>query len=412
MVTRWDVDPWSRGSYSALPVGSTPSVREVLSETLIGDRIALAGEFTNSDYPATVQGAYLSGQQAATALLEEREPRTAVVVGAGMAGASAARVFADAGVQVTVLEARERIGGRLHDDARWGQPIELGAAWIHGVRGNPVVSLAERSGLTLVPCDYDDDSIHALNTHQACPPAVRSLERLDALLGTLDERDRLPRRQSTQGWLRAQGWGRTPVDAWAEEVTIVQEYGLNAAALSARAPGEGAWLRGGDALVAGGYVRTAATLLADLDVRLAQPVRTVELAASGVRSSTATELITSDVVVVAVPLALLKAGSPTINPMPAPLRAALRGLATGNLEKVVLRFAEQWWPNTRMLGVVDTEQATPARLRWTEFVSISDLVGMPVVVAFAAGLAATTRPADDATCAAEAFAMLAGGFAD
>ncbi|MFM7147889.1 MAG: FAD-dependent oxidoreductase, partial [Actinomycetales bacterium] len=314
MITRWDVDPWSRGSYSALPVGSTPSVREVLSETLIGDRIALAGEFTNSDYPATVQGAYLSGQQAATALLEEREPRTAVVVGAGMAGASAARVFADAGVQVTVLEARERIGGRLHDDARWGQPIELGAAWIHCVRGDPIVSLAERSGLTLVPFDYDDDSIHALNTHQACPPAVRSLERLDALLGTLEERDRLPRRQSTQGWLRAQGWGRTPVDAWAEEVTIVQEYGLNAAALSARAPSEGAWLRGGDALVAGGYVRTTATLLADLDVRLAQPVRTVELAASGVRLSTATEQITSDVVVVAVPLALLKAGSPTINP--------------------------------------------------------------------------------------------------
>ena len=412
MVTRWDVDPWSRGSYSALPVGSAPSVREVLSETLIGNRIGLAGEFTNSDYPATVQGAYLSGQQVARSLLAQRQPRTAVVVGAGMAGAAAARVFADAGLQVIVLEARGRIGGRLHDDARWGQPIELGAAWIHGVRGNPVVPLAEGSGLTLVPCDYDDDSIHALNTHQPCPPAVQSLDRLDALLGTLEERDRLPRRQSTQGWLRAQGWGRTPIDAWAEEVTIVQEYGLNATALSARAPGEGAWLRGGDALVAGGYVRTAAALLAGLDVRLAQPVRAVELASGGVRTSTAAGQFTSDVVVVAVPLALLKAGSPTIPGMPAAIRAAVRGLTTGNLEKVVLRFAEQWWPNTRMLSVVDTELATPASLRWTEFVSISDLVGMPVVVAFAGGLAATTRPTDDAACAAEAFAMFAGGFAD
>lgn len=411
IVTRWDTDPWSRGSYSALPVGSLPDLREVLAESLIGGRCALAGEFTSVDYPATTHGALRSGQRAARALLTERQPRTAIVIGAGIAGAAAARTFVDAGVRVTVLEARDRIGGRLHDDARWGQPVELGAAWVHGVRGNPVVPLAEASGLALIPCDYDDDSIHALDSHRPCAPASRALDQLDTLIGGLEERTGLPRRQSTQGWLRAQGWGRTPVDAWAEEVTIVQEYGLNAAMLSARAPGEGAWLRGGDALVAGGYARTVSTLLADVDVRLTHPVRGVQVEGGGVAITTTSERLISDVVVVAVPLALLQAGSPMITPMPAAIRTGIRGLTTGNLEKVILRFNEQWWPDTRMLGVVDTQQATPASLRWTEFVSITDLVGMPVVVAFAGGQAATSRPTDDAACAAEAYAMLAGGFA-
>ncbi|MFD3307025.1 flavin monoamine oxidase family protein [Streptomyces sp. NPDC058694] len=55
-----------------------------------------------------------------------------VVIGAGAAGLSAARVLADAGKRVTVIEARDRIGGRLwtHPDAM-SVPIELGAQFIH-----------------------------------------------------------------------------------------------------------------------------------------------------------------------------------------------------------------------------------------------------------------------------------------
>ena len=60
-----------------------------------------------------------------------------VVVGAGMAGLAAARRLADEGVEVTVLEARERIGGRMWTDTSLGVPIDLGAAWIHGTDGNP-----------------------------------------------------------------------------------------------------------------------------------------------------------------------------------------------------------------------------------------------------------------------------------
>jgi monoamine oxidase len=58
-----------------------------------------------------------------------------MIVGAGVAGLAAAAQLREAGVAVTVLEARDRIGGRVltyHDPAS-PIPIELGAEFIHGV---------------------------------------------------------------------------------------------------------------------------------------------------------------------------------------------------------------------------------------------------------------------------------------
>src|SRR5829696_488828 len=57
--------------------------------------------------------------------------RRVVVVGAGFAGLSAATTIADAGVDVTVLEARERVGGRVWSTTLTnGAIVELGAEWI------------------------------------------------------------------------------------------------------------------------------------------------------------------------------------------------------------------------------------------------------------------------------------------
>ncbi len=79
-----------------------------------------------------------------------------VVVGAGMAGLAAGRRLADAGTEVTVLEARERIGGRMWTDMSLGVPIDLGAAWIHGTEGNPIIGLAADAGAATVETDFSD----------------------------------------------------------------------------------------------------------------------------------------------------------------------------------------------------------------------------------------------------------------
>lgn len=62
-MTRWSQCPWSFGSYSYLPVDATPADRDALASP--EGRLFFAGEATSRDYPATVQGAYVSGMRAA-----------------------------------------------------------------------------------------------------------------------------------------------------------------------------------------------------------------------------------------------------------------------------------------------------------------------------------------------------------
>ena len=64
-----------------------------------------------------------------------------------MSGLATARELQRAGYAVTILEARDRIGGRVYTDRRFETPIDLGASWLHGGRGNPLKAVAANLGL-------------------------------------------------------------------------------------------------------------------------------------------------------------------------------------------------------------------------------------------------------------------------
>jgi monoamine oxidase len=68
LVTRWAEDPFARGSYSFVAVGSSPDDMETLGEP-VGERLLFAGEATNPEFFATVHGAYQSGVREADRIL-------------------------------------------------------------------------------------------------------------------------------------------------------------------------------------------------------------------------------------------------------------------------------------------------------------------------------------------------------
>lgn len=69
LMTRWGQDPFSWGSYSHIPPGASPQDYQTLAES-VGESLFFAGEATQSQYPATVHGALLSGQQSAERILQ------------------------------------------------------------------------------------------------------------------------------------------------------------------------------------------------------------------------------------------------------------------------------------------------------------------------------------------------------
>ena len=81
------------------------------------------------------------------------EPSTnadVIIIGAGVAGLSAASALRAQGVEALVLEAADHIGGRcVTNRTLVSQPFDLGASWLHSAEINPLARVAERMDVTL-----------------------------------------------------------------------------------------------------------------------------------------------------------------------------------------------------------------------------------------------------------------------
>lgn len=90
-----------------------------------------------------------------------------VVIGAGVAGLVAARDLVQGGAEVLVLEARDRVGGRvLNEELPGGAPIEVGGQWV-GPGQDRVLALIKELGLRTYPTYVDGEHIAEMGTSRA-----------------------------------------------------------------------------------------------------------------------------------------------------------------------------------------------------------------------------------------------------
>jgi len=314
------------------------------------------------------------------------------VIGAGMAGLACARRLAAAGYETVVLEARDRIGGRIRTDRRWpGMAVDLGASWIHGVSGNPVTALASEAGARRAATSYDasiaydsrgrvvDIDADVARMEGLIEEAREAVEDFDEDVSLKDAIEAHPR------YRRLDERGRMLLD----HVVNAQyelEYAGDRSELSAWSVDEDEGFGGGDALFPGGYDAVAAFLARGLDIRLGAVVDAVSIAGKGatVRLSGGQSLAV-DHVVVTVPLGVLKAGGIAFEPkLPAGHREAIERLGFGVLEKTCLRFDKPFWPR----DVDWIEFVAGRRGEWTEWLSVTRATGAPLLVGFQGGAAA------------------------
>lgn len=313
-----------------------------------------------------------------------------LVVGAGMAGIVAADRLRHLGHDVRVLEARQRIGGRIHTWRGWPEPLDLGASWIHGWEaGNPLTPVAQRAGARLVASSYGSGQVrvderlrsHGVHPHTArWEQVVTQAERRarhgphDVSLGSAVRRRvaglHLDRSEEAELAFHLNAgytteWGEDPTRLSARTIDQGKEYGPT----------------GEDAFFPDGYDEVPAFLARRLDIELGVAVQRVQLRPGGVRVETSAGAVEAEAVVVTVPLGVLEHGSIEFAPrLPLRHREAIDRLGVGVLSKTFLRFEEPFWP----VDVDWQEFLGPRHGAWAEWFSLAK-AGAPVLVAFHGG---------------------------
>ena len=227
------------------------------------------------------------------------------MVGAGVAGLVAARRLADRGLDVLVLEARDRVGGRLWSHRMPnGETVELGGEWISTTQ-TAVVGLAHELGLGLIDTGMDFISRDpvggppiAIEEHELLARllADRMKEMGPARLSSMSAQEVLNDLGDTGPALsilqsRLQGTAGGPLESIAA-AEIGEEFGIG---------DDGSYVR-----IDGGNDRLAQGLTPGLDVRLGHEAISIRQTAQHVTVETADEAFIASAVVVAVPLGVLK----------------------------------------------------------------------------------------------------------
>ncbi|HLX87384.1 MAG TPA: NAD(P)/FAD-dependent oxidoreductase [Acidimicrobiales bacterium] len=304
------------------------------------------------------------------------------MLGAGMAGVTAARALSRGGARVIVLEASHRIGGRIHTRRDFADvPVEAGAEFIHGL-GAATWTDVRSAGLRVQPVAYRYSWANLggrtswLPVQLARPETWRSFDILWAL------RHWRAGDVSAAEFIRAKGYrgaagqlarlaltGHLPGDAESVGIRgLVADGVLNLE-------------NGLNSRVVDGYDLLPRHVATGLDIRFGRRVAAVAWGPDEVEVATeAGERFTARAVVNSLPHGVLASGTVSFDPLLPPSKVmAISQIKTGPVAKVLLSFDRRFWPSRMAQLICGTG---PATLYWAPSFGIG---GPPVLIAYATG---------------------------
>ena len=336
--------------------------------------------------------------------------RRVLVVGAGFAGLSAARALRQSGVQVIVLEARDRPGGRVLTDHSLGFPIDLGPSWLHGGPNNPLKAVADGAGIATRATDYANFRFASASSNRPNPNTPAEL------LGFADKLSVAMRSLSLWAELRAYAASsfatlsvadifaaavrrvEAHADAIDPGVIALQRWVLESnLAAPLEAVGAGALLDESDTgegvdtmppddrYVVAGMDSLISILALDLDIRYGETVRAVDWRPGAVTIDSSNGQWTADSVVLTLPLGVLASGTVHFSPaLPASFTLPLSRLRMGLLNKVCLVFPRAFWDESADFLTFYSDPP-PLYYAWLNLMRYR---GVPALMGFTSGLSA------------------------
>jgi monoamine oxidase len=257
-----------------------------------------------------------------------------LIVGAGAAGLAAARECQRLGRSFILVEARDRIGGRVFTDTSLGQSFDAGARYIHWAERNPWARVARDLGVATSADISSPAGFRFYANGKPVPEADRSLRRqaYAELSRLLDDPATVPDISLTDE-VAARGLAFADAAGGLARMALGEEPERVSARDYARL-----W-SGADLVVPGGYGTLVQTFGAGLPVRLSTPVQAIRWDGPDVTAETRDGTLRGKAAIITVPPSALASGAIRFLPdLPATTRDALAGLGAGALTKVGMKF--------------------------------------------------------------------------
>lgn len=318
-----------------------------------------------------------------------------IVIGGGAAGIAAARRLHEARVDVLLVEASGRIGGRAHSVRVSGEVLDLGCAWLHSADRNPWTRIALAEGFQI----------------DRTPPGWRSQWRG---LGFPEDQRAAFEAAYAQWHERAESFTHGPDrplsdfiaagSPWRPLIDAISGYanGANLGDVSLHdwaayenAAGEDNWrLREGYGTLISAYGKR-------LPMQLDTPVSLIDHRSPVIRLTTPGGIIEADRVIVAVPTPIIADGDLRFDPPLEAKRQAATALPLGLADKVFLGIRGGDYPqNAHLIGNPHSANTASYQIGW---------LGRPVIEAFFGGDCAEAMERQDDRAAADfAIGELAG----
>lgn len=317
-----------------------------------------------------------------------------IIIGAGMAGVTAARELKERGVSSIILEARDRVGGRTYSVNTTYGPVDTGAMWIHDSQeGNPLFDFANENEEPISRLqDYNSGTVYMSDGSQL-PMAsfIRGFASMGnfrrSIVALQDAHKEDPSIQDVSlydmydYYLKTSGPPESLVPVTNLQVHANYQVLLNGnlTDLSTLRYGDAKTLPALDVFLFNGFDILVKIQTPGLDIRLEHPVKSVVQTDSGVTVTTVDGVeFTGKYALSTETLGCLKEEFITYEPsLPIDKKVAIGRMGMGTFDKAILVFDQRYWDDTDfIMQTMDTLSGL-----WKVYLNYDAVMQKPVLVA-------------------------------
>jgi monoamine oxidase len=292
----------------------------------------------------------------------DKESTDVIIIGGGVSGLSVALKLRSVGIRSIILEARDRIGGRILTFSCDSVPVDIGASFIHGGSDeNPLVKVAKKYNLKFSYSKRGKQPYYYGANGEVETEEVRrkvriyineAMDFINSMAKDLCQNPEKPdiSYQNALDLFMLQHplpWNRNSPEFNCFE-RIIWEYeewdGTDWSNLSLRGHKEAAF-EGGNVCLAGGYAVLPKVLAEGADIRFNEIVKQVIYQEGNVVVQTEKNVFRGKFAVITQSVGVLQSKLIEFQPpLPETHRRSIESLRMSLMNKVVLRFKEPFWP--------------------------------------------------------------------